>query len=268
MALRSHQTIMAAAVVSCAVVAAFMTDGPGATGRKRHPPAEPASTGAASGSSTRTAGTGRLEGRVVLGPKLTSKRMRFSAYPDARPAAATKAPRGAGEPGGEFANVVVYLEAAPGLEGRARPLGGPLEVRQEGQAFVPHVLPVPKGSIVAFPNTDPVFHNVFSLSRAASFDLGRYPRGESKSVRFDTPGIVKVFCHIHSDMSAVILVLDNSYFATPDSSGAFHIDGIPPGEYRATGWHERARPVSLTVHIGAGVATPAVFDIPIEESVD
>ena len=266
MALRTHRPILAAAVVSCVVVAAVVTDGPGAAGHKRRPAAEPAAAGAASGSG-RNAGTGRLEGKVVLGPRLTSKRMRFSAYADARPAATSRAPRGAGEPGGEFANVVVYLEAAPGLEGRARPAAG-FAVRQEGQSFVPHVLPVPKGSIVSFPNTDPVFHNVFSLSRAASFDLGRYPRGEAKSVRFDTPGIVKIFCHIHSDMSAVVLVLDNPYFAIPDSTGTFHIDGIPAGEYRATGWHERARPVSLTVRIQPGSATPAEFDIPIEESVD
>jgi plastocyanin len=269
MVMRTDPTAAAVVLLSCALVTAFVPDVQSAVGRKRRPAVEPAAVAVAGpASTTRGAGTGRLEGRVVLGPRLSSKRMRFSAYPDARLAEAARAPRGAAEPGGEFSNVVVFLEASPGLEGRGRQAGRPLEVRQEGQTFVPHVLPVLKGSIVSFPNTDPVFHNVFSLSRAASFDLGRYPRGEAKSVRFDTPGIVKVFCHIHSDMSAVIFVLDNPYFAVPDSRGAFRIDGIPPGEYRATGWHERAQPVSMTVRIDAGTATPAEFDIPLEEKVD
>jgi plastocyanin len=194
--------------------------------------------------------------------------MRFSAYTDARPAAQSRQKTPSG-PAGEFANVVVYMDPSPALEGRGRPAAGSaLAIRQEGLAFTPHVLPVVKGSIVTFPNSDTVFHNVFSLSRAASFDLGRYPRGEAKSVRFDTPGIVKVFCHIHSDMSAVVLVLDNPFFATPDANGNFRIDGLPPGEYRATGWHERARPVSMSVRITPGASTPAEFAIPLEENVD
>lgn len=218
--------------------------------------------------------TGRLEGHVILGPRLSSRRMRFSAYPDARQAATSRQISGsrpgqaADQPPGEFGNVVVYLESAPTLEGRGRPAAAAPAMRQEGQSFNPHVLPVMRGSIVAFPNTDPVFHNVFSLSRAASFDLGRYPRGEAKSVRFDTAGVVKVFCHIHSDMSAVVLVLDNPFFATPDAAGDFRIDGIPAGEYRAVAWHERARPVSLSVRIAPGAATPAEFAIPLEENVD
>jgi hypothetical protein len=141
-------------------------------------------------------------------------------------------------------------------------------MRQEGLAFVPHVLPVVRGTSVEFPNSDPVFHNVFSLSRAASFDLGRFPRGETRTLKFDTPGVVKVFCHIHSDMGAVIMVLDNPFFTAPDHDGRFRIDGLPPGDYRITAWHERARPSTHAVHVDAGGAAHVAFSIPLTEDVN
>src|SRR5437899_7615905 len=161
----------------------------------------------AGGSAAKTgAHTGRLTGSVAVGPELSSRKLRFNLYPDlVQPAVA------AGRPSREeeLKNVVIYLEPAPqGVPASSASLGHPV-MKQEDLSFAPHVLPVLKGSTVESPNEDPIFHNVFSLSKAASFDLGRYPRGASKSVRFDEPGIVKVFCHIHSDMSAVIVVLDN-----------------------------------------------------------
>src|SRR2546428_1554411 len=186
--------------------------------------------------------TGRLTGSVAVGPERSSRRLRFNLYPDlVQPAVA------AGRPSreAELRNVVIYLEPAPPGVAAQPPSAGRPVMKQEGLAFEPHVLPVLVGSTVEFPNEDPIFHNVFSLSKAASFDLGRYPRGSSKSVRFDEPGIVKVFCHIHSDMSAVIVVLDNPFFTSPDTQGRFQIDGIPPGDYRAVGSHERARPPVL-----------------------
>ena len=94
------------------------------------------------------------------------------------------------------------------------------------------MLPVVRGTTVAFPNDDPLFHNVFSLSRAKSFDLGRYPRGSARSVTFDRAGIVQVFCHIHSDMSAVALVLDNPYFVRPMRRGATPFPGCRPATTR------------------------------------
>ena len=84
---------------------------------------------------------------------------------------------------------------------------------QRGERFVPHIVAIGVGGTVEFPNSDPTFHNVFSLSSAATFDLGRYPMGRSKSAIFAKPGLVKVYCHIHSQMSASILVLDHPYFA-------------------------------------------------------
>ena len=208
--------------------------------------------------------TGSLAGSVQLGPKLSSRKMRFHLYSDA-PVEASKPRPGFEE---ELQNVVVYLESEDLARAEAPRAGSPLVVRQENLAFVPHVLPILKGSSVQFPNSDPIFHNVFSLSRAASFDLGRYPKGATKSVRFDDPGTIKVFCHVHSDMSAVIMVLDNPYFVTPDANGRYRIDGIPPGEYRAIGWHERARPVRRMVRIEPGATTLRDFSIPLAEAAD
>jgi plastocyanin len=218
--------------------------------------------------------TGRVEGFVNLGPRLKAKKMRFALYPQDSQQALAEARRTEPAPGereDEFRNVVVYVESTAALEPAARaaatgpPRGGTLAIRQDGIAFVPHVLPVLRGSTVDFPNSDPVFHNVFSLARAATFDLGRYPRGDARSVRFETAGIVKVFCHIHSDMSAVVLVLDNPFFVTPDADGRFRLDGLPPGEYKVTAWHERARPSRRNIRIEAGRATQVTFDIPLSE---
>ena len=100
-----------------------------------------------------------------------------------------------------------------------------------------------------FPNSDRVYHNVFSLSKPRRFDLGRYPRGQSRSVRFDQPGVVRVFCEIHSHMSAFILVFAHRFFAVTGSDGTFRIPGIPPGTYTVSVWHPvlAAEPRSVTV---------------------
>jgi hypothetical protein len=119
-----------------------------------------------------------------------------------------------------------------------------------------------RGARVEFPNQDPLFHNVFSLSAARTFDLGRYPEGTSKSVVFDRAGVVQVFCHIHSDMSAIVLVLENPFFAVPDS-GRYVIAGVPAGDYRLTAWHERIRPIVHPVHVVAGETTRLDLNIPI-----
>lgn len=146
---------------------------------------------------------------------------------------------------------VIYLEAAP-----SRGLGGTREsarprMDQRNETFVPYVLAVPAGTVVDFPNNDSTYHNVFSLSKTKRFDLGRYARGHSKAVRFDRPGIVRVFCDIHSHMSAFILVFSHPYFATTDADDRYRIDGIPPGTYTVAAWHEGEIRDSRTITIPA-----------------
>jgi plastocyanin len=209
--------------------------------------------------------TGGISGKVVLSPRLSSRQVRFHLYPDAVAADTKHKPPA---PPNELRNVVVYVEYAPSATAAASatPAATPVPaIRQEDLTFVPHVLAITKGTEVEFPNTDPVFHNVFSLSRAESFDLGRYPKGSSKRIKFDSPGVVKVFCHIHSDMSAIVVVLDNPFFVSPDADGSYVIDGLPPGDYKVTGWHERAHPVTLRVHVDAGKSSPADFNIPLTD---
>ena len=109
---------------------------------------------------------------------------------------------------------------------------------QRNLSFVPHILPIVVGTTVRFPNSDDVYHNSFSYSKTKSFDLGRYAKGKSKTVTFDKPGIVKVFCEIHSNMNAIIVVLENSYFDIADENGEYDIENVPPGSYTLKIWHE------------------------------
>ncbi len=139
---------------------------------------------------------------------------------------------------------------------------------QKDKNFLPHILPIPAGSIVDFPNDDPIFHSAFSSYNGQVFDVGLYPPGETRSVRFTRPGVVRVFCNIHPAMSAVILVLTTPYFATTDKNGAFHIEA-PPGEYELNVFHERATEAtlnSLTRRITIGTQPQDLPDIVISEA--
>ena len=134
---------------------------------------------------------------------------------------------------------VVYLESAP--RGAFEPTeGGRAVMDQRNETFVPHVLAVTVGTTVDFPNSDKFYHNVFSLSKTRPFDLGRYATGSSKSVRFDRPGIVRVFCDIHSHMNAFILVFSHPFFALTDADGRYRIDNVPAGTYGVIAWNEGA----------------------------
>ena len=132
---------------------------------------------------------------------------------------------------------VVYLDPAPRAAFDTRDEPRP-RMDQRNETFIPHVLAVVAGTTVDFPNNDRTYHNVFSLSKPRTFDLGRYAAGRSKSVRFDTPGIVRVFCEIHSHMSAYILVFSHRYFAVTDDEGRYRIDNVPPGSYTVVAWNE------------------------------
>lgn len=163
------------------------------------------------------------------------------------------------------ANILVYLSKAPQPEldlSSAR-----LVMDQSNLTFVPHVLPVPVGASVQFPNHDKVNHNVFSLSRTKPFNLGSYPPGESKTVTFDQPGVVELRCDVHAEMLAYILVLKSPYFAVTDSQGHFTIPDqkyleslgihgvpeLPEGTYRVKSWHEKLKTGKVKVKVpGSG----------------
>ena len=141
---------------------------------------------------------------------------------------------------------VVYLDSAP--RGAFEQVETPRAVMdQRGERFIPHVLAITTGTIVDFPNSDRIYHNVFSLSKIRQFDLGRYAAGHSKPVRFDRAGVVRVFCDIHSHMNAFILVFSHPFYALTDNDGRYRIDNVPPGTYNVIAWNEgvssEARPI-------------------------
>lgn len=135
---------------------------------------------------------------------------------------------------------VVYLSgpalgAGPATLGpAARP---PVDVLQRDTAFVPAAIAVRTGTVVRFPNADPFFHNVYSYSPGARFDLGRYPEGESRQVTFSRPGVARVFCEIHEFMRAVVLVTDHPFHSVVAEDGSFRLDGVPPGEHTLVAYH-------------------------------
>ena len=153
---------------------------------------------------------------------------------------------------------VVYLDPAPRAAFDVRE-DVHARLDQRNEAFVPHVLAIVAGTTVDFPNNDRTYHNVFSLSKPRSFDLGRYAAGRSKSVRFDQPGIVRVFCDIHSHMSAFILVFSHRYFAVTDDEGRYRIDNVPPGTYTAVAWNESMPSETRRVTVGDGAEADLNF---------
>jgi plastocyanin len=150
----------------------------------------------------------------------------------------------------ELVRCVVYLDADPALAGSVNRDEERPQIEQRDKAFVPDFLVVPQGTTVEFPNWDPFSHNVFSRSRAASFDLDRFGQGQSKSYTFETPGAVQVFCNIHPQMRAVVLVVPNRFFVRPDGRGRFVLRDVPLGQYTLVCWHarlgEQRQPVRVT----------------------
>ena len=146
---------------------------------------------------------------------------------------------------------VVYLESAPRSAFDEREPSH-VTMDQRNERFVPHVLAVIVGTIVDFPNSDRIYHNVFSLSRAKRFDLGRYAAGKSKGVRMDRPGVVRVFCDIHSHMNAFVLVFNHPFFDVTDVEGRFELPGLPAGTYTVVGWYEGEARVTRSVVVQPG----------------
>jgi plastocyanin len=204
---------------------------------------------------TSPATTGRIEGVVrLVAPD--EKPIVSGAYPSRQVNKAVA--RGA-----EISNVIVFLRNMP--RSAALPAAR-LEMVQQQESFVPRVLAVTRGSSVEFPNADPFFHNVFSLSRSATFDLGRFPRGERRTRTFTQAGLIKVYCHLHSHMSASIMVFDHPHFTVPSQDGMFVLNDVPAGEQRISAWHERIGESAKQIVVEAGRTARIEFALPVEDA--
>lgn len=160
----------------------------------------------------------------------------------------------------EWKRVAVYLEggSAP------RPEAITAVIDQKGQRFEPEIVVVPLGSTVSFPNSDPIFHNVFSLSGAREFDLGFYPAGDTRTVTFDASGVVQVYCHLHPDMTAAVVVVPNAWYAQPEDDGSFVLTGVPAGTYQLVVWHKTAGSFRQEIRIPDEGTVSVSMEIPLE----
>lgn len=146
----------------------------------------------------------------------------------------------------DLSDVIVYVEG-PKAKGKPERV----TMAMKDKAFRPRVAAVSAGGVVEFPNQDPIFHNVFSVSGANRFDLDLYKRPKSGSWTFTSPGVARVYCNIHPQMSAVVLVRDNPYFTTAAADGSFTIAHVPAGRWQIKAWQERAPEASQEIVVGA-----------------
>lgn len=186
-----------------------------------------------------------LTGRVVVRTPAPDPPPAMSPYARRR----SVPPQDPGTAGGAE-DAFVYLERTNGA-----PAAGDqssVQISQTDRTITPHVSAVQVGQLVEFPNDDDVFHNIFSLSSGNSFSLGRYAPGTTETSRFENPGVVRLFCDIHSEMAGVILVVDTPYFTRVDIDGTYTLANIPAGDYRAIAWHPTAGADTTLVTLGAG----------------
>lgn len=202
--------------------------------------------------------TGDIEGQLTITRILTRKRVVLPVY-QSRGISPQRSNTETG-PIDEWARTAVYLERQDAPSGQ----GVTATIDQKGQRFEPEIVVVPVGSAVSFPNSDPIFHNVFSLSSSREFDLGFYPEGDSRTVTFDETGIVQVYCHLHPEMSAAILVVPNSWHTRPDDAGRFSFSGVPPGPYQLVVWHKSAGFFRRAVEVTESGRVEVSIEIPLE----
>jgi plastocyanin len=204
-----------------------------------------------------------IEGTVVIKKRLTKPRVTASLplYERGTPVELDSDP--ATDPlAYERSRVAVYVEGSfP-----PSPASPVAKMEQTGRRFSPELLVIEAGSRVAFPNGDPIFHNVFSLSKPKIFDLGNYPKGDTRVVTFSQPGIIYVNCHLHSNMTGTIVVAPNRWHTTVDRSGAFVMDDMPPGTYTVVAWHKAAGFFREAVRITPGQVGKVEFLIPVDEN--
>jgi plastocyanin len=219
------------------------------------PAQQPAQQPAAQSSNARSSAaqsSAAVRGRATIAIPVSARRS-TSAYASRSIAPVTLAPAS------ELRHIVVFLREAPAQA--VAPTR--VEIRQRDEQFLPRVVAVPVGSEVSFPNDDPFYHNVFSLARIRTFNLGRFPRGQSRAVRFDKPGIVKVFCDIHSHMTATVMVFNHPWFTVPSDDGSFEIPDVPTGDREMTAWHERLGDTTIRTRVEGGRTASIEFVLPV-----
>jgi plastocyanin len=212
---------------------------------------------------------GDIEGNVVIHRTLTKRKVTVAAGQYDRGASVHL---GSAETEDRLAfertHVVIYLEG----QHASPPVTASIE--QKERQFSPDVLVIPSGSSISFPNMDPIFHNVFSLSKPKTFDLGNYPKGQTRLVTFPKPGIVFVNCRLHPNMTATIVVTPNQWNTIAGSSGDFALHDVPPGKYTIVAWHKAAgffrEPVEVRANAGRdgsarGDSAKVEFVIPLAE---
>ena len=177
------------------------------------------------------------------------------------------------EPASDASNTatVVWLTPVGVAPNSTTPMPMHAVLTQKNKAFEPHLLVITRGSTVDFPNRDPWFHNVFSQFNGKRFDLGLYEAGTSKIVHFDREGVSFIFCNIHPEMSAVIVVLGSTYFSTTNKQGEFTIEGVEPGRYILHVWNENTQPATLQalsheVQVGDSTKSIGTIRLPVTRS--
>jgi len=204
-----------------------------------------------------------ITGTIRIEKKLTKRRVTPSVSIYQR-GAAVELGRDAKEDPLEFerSRVVIYLDG-PGPASVDSASSATLKMQQLDRRFTPDLLVVPAGSTVSFPNMDPIFHNIFSLSKPKTFDLGSYDKGKTREVVFPKPGIVDVYCHLHPNMAATVVVTPNRWYARSDGSGHYEIQNVPAGKYTVVAWHKSAGFFRKSIVIEDGRDSVADFFIPI-----
>ena len=204
---------------------------------------------------------GDLSGQVIISRKLSRQTINPATY-NLRGAAPPAAPGSSTAAVNEFSQTVIFVETA----GMAPPAPQTAVIEQRNSRFEPDLIVIPVGSTVQFPNQDPIFHNVFSLSRARQFDLGYYPQSKSKSITFDQPGVVQVYCHLHANMYAAIVVTGSPWAERLANTGDFVFHNIPAGHYRIVAWHKVAGARAVEADVPAAGEARVTIGIPIDEA--
>lgn len=213
---------------------------------------------------------GDITGTIIVKRKLTKSRVTAptGSYDQRGPAPALETDREMSRESDplsyERSRVVVYIDSEKdGDKLLTQPITAKLE--QKNRRFEQDVVVVPVGSIVSFPNLDEIFHNVFSLSKPKSFDLGNYPKGQTRLIKFDKPGVVFVNCHLHPNMAASIVVTPNRWSVRAEPSGKFVLPNVPAGKYKLVAWHKAAGFFRQDIEVTSKGLSGVEFLIPLEE---